>query len=51
MQARVTRMIKEGQVLMFSKTYCPYCREAKTILAKASLTFDVHELDEHPEGA
>ena len=44
-------MINSGQVLMFSKTFCPYCTEAKNILASASVDVEVHELDIIPDGA
>ncbi len=35
---------------MFSKTFCPYCDQAKEILSSADVKFDVTELDTVPEG-
>jgi glutaredoxin 3 len=38
------------QVLVFSKTYCPYCTKAKRALASVGASPVVHELDERPDG-
>ena len=36
-KARVQDMIKGTRVLVFSKTYCPYCDEAKNIFKSAEV--------------
>ena len=47
---KVRGLIKTGKVVVFSKTYCPYCDEAKQIFSSAGVTFDTYELDKLPEG-
>jgi glutaredoxin 3 len=48
---RVEAMIAEpGKVLVFSKTWCPFCDEAENILLKADIEFDTIELDKIPDG-
>lgn len=45
MKMYLLKLIKESPILMFSKTYCPYCYEAKNILKKANLNAIIYELD------
>lgn len=45
MKEYLLKLIKETPVLVFSKTYCPYCSEAKNILRKANLSLAIYELD------
>ena len=47
---KVKGLIKTGKVVVFSKTYCPYCDDAKQIFSSAGVTFDTYELDKLPEG-
>ncbi|UKJ87816.1 putative glutaredoxin [Theileria orientalis] len=46
----VTELIKKHKVVVFSKSYCPYCTRAKMALNTLNLN-DVHveELDSHPQ--
>eukprot|EP01087_Luapelamoeba_hula_P014580 TRINITY_DN4297_c0_g1_i2.p1 TRINITY_DN4297_c0_g1~~TRINITY_DN4297_c0_g1_i2.p1 ORF type:complete len:283 (+),score=48.62 TRINITY_DN4297_c0_g1_i2:14-862(+) len=46
----VSRLIKENNVMIFSKSYCPYCRRAKTTLDEAQIAYYALELDQHPKG-
>jgi glutaredoxin 3 len=41
----IDRMIEDNQVMIFSKTYCPYCSEAKRAIEKLGLTYIAIELD------
>lgn len=41
---------KNRGVLMYSKTTCPYCAAAKTMLAGSPLSLTVHELDTMSSG-
>lgn len=41
--------IASEKVVVFSKTYCPYCKMAKDTLNKTGATFKVIELDERGE--
>ena len=42
----VTKTLKENKVVVFSKTYCPYCTMAKDCLSETGVVFKVIELDE-----
>ena len=46
----VQDMIKNSKVIMFSKTFCPYCDTAKEVFNSAEVKFDVQELDTLPDG-
>ena len=46
----VLDLIKSAPVVVFSKSYCPYCTEAKSILNKGAVQFEVRELDVISEG-
>ncbi len=47
----INQEISSNLVVIFSKTYCPYCRKAKTALQAAGLDkYTVHELDERQDG-
>lgn len=52
----VTHLIGAHPVVVFSKTYCPYCRRAKATLASAAEAIPgaspphIVELDERPDG-
>lgn len=43
--------ISQNKVMIFSKTYCPYCSKAKDALGKLAVKFEVYELDVRPDGA
>ena len=42
--------IKSHDVVIFSKSYCPYCRKTKTLFENMNLPFHALELDLHPQG-
>lgn len=50
----IQRLIRQYPVVLFSKTFCPYCRTAKTLLAKYSLdeekVYHLIELDKVSDG-
>jgi len=46
----VTNLIKNENVLVFSKTYCPYCQATKTLLRKLNCPFKPIELDTIKQG-
>eukprot|EP01116_Phalansterium_solitarium_P010696 TRINITY_DN25813_c0_g1_i1.p2 TRINITY_DN25813_c0_g1~~TRINITY_DN25813_c0_g1_i1.p2 ORF type:complete len:146 (-),score=36.99 TRINITY_DN25813_c0_g1_i1:113-550(-) len=41
----VSELIKENPVMVFSKSYCPYCVNAKKLLNNVGAAFSVLELD------
>lgn len=43
--------ISANKVMMFSKSYCPYCTKAKKALQQAGATFEVMELDNRKDGS
>ena len=44
-------LIKGNKVMVFSKTYCPYCTKAKEAIGKQISPFGLIELDEAKDGA
>lgn len=47
----VKRMISDHTVVVFSKTYCPYCDMAKKALTNVGAKYEVVELDTRNDGA
>ncbi|KAJ2466112.1 Glutaredoxin [Coemansia sp. RSA 2322] len=46
----VNRLINQNAVLVFSKTYCPYCQRAQAELRKNKIGFEAIELDTRKDG-
>jgi ribosomal protein S27E len=46
----VEKKIKTIPVLMFSKTTCPFCRDAKAIFNRAGVSFECIELNKIAKG-
>ncbi|KAI8926330.1 glutaredoxin-1 [Entophlyctis helioformis] len=47
----VENAIKDNAAVVFSKTYCPYCTRAKTLLKAKNVDFALFELDNLANGA
>ncbi|UJR33876.1 hypothetical protein I4U23_021297 [Adineta vaga] len=48
---KIKQLIKDHKVIVFSKTYCPYCTKAKKVLGKYKLNdYKVIELDNMDDG-
>ena len=47
---QIIQDIAAGGVLIYSKSYCPYCVEAKQILTAGNVQFKSYELDQIPNG-
>jgi glutaredoxin 3 len=45
-KTKVQAMIDENPVAVFSKSYCPYCRQAKELLSQSGAKFFAIELDQ-----
>lgn len=42
--------INDNKVVIFSKSYCPYCRRAKALFAELGIEAKIHELNEIENG-
>jgi glutaredoxin 3 len=42
--------ISNNKVVVFSKSYCPYCRRAKALFAESGIEAKIHELNEMDNG-
>lgn len=42
---KLNDLIKDGQVTMFSLSYCPYCKKAKNLLNTKKIPFQAFEVD------
>merc|ERR1712137_887049 len=47
----VADLIKEHKVIMFAKSYCPYCKRAKDLLKSEGVEFYAVELDQRTDGS
>ncbi|KAL2890579.1 Glutaredoxin-2 mitochondrial [Ceratocystis lukuohia] len=47
----VQKLIEGEPVVMFSKSYCPYCSASKNLLNKLGYEFKVYELDKMANGS
>lgn len=54
MKGPVANMVKEkvndNCVMIFSKTFCPYCKLAKKVFSDLGVPYSVYELDKQPDG-
>ena len=52
--ARVKELVAQTKIVVFSKTYCPFCRKVKALLAELGIPADdmaIVELDISADGA
>ncbi|KAJ2514914.1 Glutaredoxin [Coemansia sp. RSA 1939] len=47
----VRKLISDNNVMVFSKSYCPYCSRAKRLLAEKGIKFNAIELDNRIDGS
>jgi glutaredoxin len=45
-QQEVNNIVESNKVVVFAKTYCPFCKKAKTLLESLNVKFVTIELDE-----
>ena len=49
--AEITKQaIDSNAIMVFSKTFCPYCSRAKNALSELNLKYEVYELDVRSDG-
>ncbi|MPC96022.1 Glutaredoxin-2, mitochondrial [Portunus trituberculatus] len=46
----VKEKVKNNCVMIFSKTYCPYCKMAKKAFKDLGVPYNVYELDKQADG-
>mmetsp|Transcript_70716 Transcript_70716/g.229276 ORF Transcript_70716/g.229276 Transcript_70716/m.229276 type:complete len:199 (-) Transcript_70716:98-694(-) len=46
---RVRQLVSQNKVMVFSKSWCPYCAKAKAALTEEGVKFEVLELDRLPQ--
>jgi len=46
----VEKQIAENPVVVYSKSWCPYCRQTKQTLTDFGASFQVYELDQIDDG-
>eukprot|EP01087_Luapelamoeba_hula_P007877 TRINITY_DN1935_c0_g1_i1.p1 TRINITY_DN1935_c0_g1~~TRINITY_DN1935_c0_g1_i1.p1 ORF type:complete len:121 (+),score=35.51 TRINITY_DN1935_c0_g1_i1:50-364(+) len=51
MQQQITKAIADNPVMVFSKSYCPYCTAAKKLLKDLGVQATIWELDSMDNGA
>ncbi|KAK9695068.1 Glutaredoxin [Basidiobolus ranarum] len=49
-QELIKKYIQDNVVMVFSKSFCPYCDEAKGVLSQVYPDFTAIELDQLPDG-
>ncbi|KAJ3042807.1 Glutaredoxin-1 [Rhizophlyctis rosea] len=47
----VENAIRDNKVVVFSKTYCPYCTRAKRLLDSLNVKYALFELDTRDDGS
>ncbi|KAJ5948711.1 Glutaredoxin [Penicillium verhagenii] len=50
-KATAQKLIDENGVVVFSKSYCPYCKSSKDLLNELGAKYTALELDEENDGA
>ncbi|KAI8074256.1 thioredoxin-like protein [Gilbertella persicaria] len=50
-QQIVEEAIKNNRVVIFSKSYCPFCKKAKALFDELKVEYTAIELDLHDQGA
>lgn len=51
LQARVKELIDSNRVMVFSKSFCPYCDQVKELFSSLGAEYQALELDECDDGA
>ncbi|KAI5792458.1 thioredoxin-like protein [Peziza echinospora] len=50
-KTKVQKLIDENAVVVFSKSYCPYCKASKATLTELGVKFVALELDQLDDGS
>ncbi|KAH8909228.1 glutaredoxin-C2 [Coniochaeta sp. PMI_546] len=49
-KTKAQQLIDENAVMVFSKSYCPYCQNTKRILGQHNAKFQAYELNQESDG-
>lgn len=49
-QKKAQQLIDDNAVMVFSKSYCPYCNNTKRILSELNAKYTAYELNQEPDG-
>jgi len=50
-KTKAQKIIDENNVVVFSKSYCPYCKASKALLSEKGAKYYLMELDQVDDGA
>ncbi|BFZ53697.1 hypothetical protein PYCC9005_000727 [Savitreella phatthalungensis] len=50
LRKEIDALVSQTKTVLFSKSYCPYCRNAKRILSEAGIKYRLIELDQRDDG-
>ncbi|KAL1864042.1 hypothetical protein VTK73DRAFT_6262 [Phialemonium thermophilum] len=50
-KTKAQKLIDENAVMVFSKSYCPYCQNTKRILDSYGAKYKAYELNQEPDGS
>lgn len=45
-KSKAEQLIQDNGVIVFSKSYCPYCKATKALLKERGAKFAIYEMDE-----
>ena len=51
LKAQIEDLISTNKVMLFSKSYCPFCKATKKLLDSKKVEYVAYELDLEPQGA
>eukprot|EP00127_Corallochytrium_limacisporum_P001961 Clim_evm4s90 gene=Clim_evmTU4s90 len=50
LNAIIKGKIESNKVMIFSKSYCPFCKKVKALFDQLGVAYGVVEMDQEPEG-
>lgn len=50
MKIKIENLISTNQVMVFSKSYCPFCKMTKALLQRKNVQFKAYEMDRETDG-
>ena len=50
LKSTIQQEIATEKIIVYSKSYCPYCIDAKALLSEGGIQFKAYELDQMANG-